>query len=253
MKSFLAFALAVALAFTSPVLAKDKNIGEPKGFDNKVFHASFALYATSEEAGVDKPKFLCTVTSYKKINDGYLLIGAGHCTSANPSLPSDLKFFVSEDLNTPAMSVQLVKSELSETVDFSIFYLHSEKKYPVISFGDEKELSVGDKTVDVHFSLGAAKITSPGLVSSLDGSPRLPPGTFLVQQFDSHGASGSAVVSERTHKIVGIVKGGWDGATMPTIVESISHIEEALAKLNVVYDGKNVFVSSQEPVKIDVR
>jgi hypothetical protein len=229
-----------------------KNIGKPKGFDGKVYSASMAMYATSEERGISNPKFICTVTAYKKVDKGYLVIGAGHCTSANADLPSDMKYYAAEDIGQPAVSMQLIKSELTDNYDYAIYFLPTKKKLQAIPLGDERELSIGDKTVDVNFSLGVAKMVSQGIVVSEEGSPKLPEGFFLVQQFDSHGASGSAVVSEKTHKIVGLVIAGWDGATMPTVVEAMSHIDEELEKLHVVYNGHDVRMSLQETVTIDV-
>jgi hypothetical protein len=262
MKKIAALVLASVLTFNTSSFGK--NIGEPKGFDNKVFHASMAMYASSEMAGIVLPKFICTVTAYKKVDGGYLVIGAGHCTSANPGLPPDMKYYAAEDVlpvNMPiggdatslTMPMQLIKAELSDRIDYAIYFMPTKKKLPIIPLGDERDLRIGDKTIDVNFSLGAAKIASPGLVSSQEGSAELPPGAFLVQEFDSHGASGSAVVSEKTHKIVGIVVAGWDGAVMPTIVEGISNIEQALEKLQVVYNGKDVRMVSQELVKVDVK
>jgi hypothetical protein len=262
MTRFAALVLAFLLFFTTSL--SGKNIGEPKGFDNKVFHASMAMYASSELAGITSPRFICTVTAYKKVDKGYLIIGAGHCTSANDQLPPDMKYYASENLVSPVtsmggmavqqvVSMQLIKAELTDNYDYAIYFLPTDKKLPVIPLGDERDLKVGDKTVNVNFSLSAAKITSPGVIVSQEGSPNLPPGAFLVQEFDSHGASGSAIVSEKTHKIIGIVVAGWDGSTMPTIVEPISLIEAQLEKLQVVYNGKDVRMVSQKLVKIDVR
>ena len=262
MKRFATAILASVLFFVTSL--SGKNIGEPKGFDNKVFHASMAMYATSELAGVTNPKFICTVTAYKKVDKGYLIIGAGHCTSANDQLPPDLKYYASENLITSvtsmggaavqqAIPMQLIKAELTDEYDYAIYFLPTNKKLSVIPLGDERDLKVGDKIVNVNFSLNAAKITSPGIIVSQEGSPSLPSGAFLVQEFASHGASGSAIVSEKTHKIVGLLVAGWDGETMPVLVEPISRIEQELEKLQVVYNGKEVRMSVQETVTINVR
>jgi hypothetical protein len=251
MRRLAAIALALVLTFATPLFSK--NVGEPKGFDNKVFHASLAMYATSQERGITSPRFICTVTAYKKVKDGYLVIGAGHCTSINEQLPPDMRYYAAEDIGAPTMDMQLVQAELDNTYDYALYFLRTSKKLKTISLGNETDLSIGDETVDVNFSLGAAKIVSPGIVVSQEGSPKLPSGYFLVQQFDSHGASGSAVVSEKTQKIVGIVIAGWDGATMPSVVEGISLIEKRLAQLHVKYDGMFMYVASQDSVKVDVR
>ena len=233
MKRLAAAMLAFVLTFAVPASAK--NISEPKGFDSEVYHASFALSATSEIAEASTPRFLCTVTAYKKVKGGYLLIGAGHCTSENEELPPDMKYFVSEDIKAKTMPVQLLKAERTEEYDYAIYFFPTKNKYPTISLGDERDLGIGDITVDANFSLGVTKMVSPGVIVSQESTGRLPKGYFLVQQFDSHGASGSAIVSEKTHKIVGLVIAGWDGATMPTIVEGMSHVNEELKNLYVIY------------------
>jgi hypothetical protein len=260
-------AAVLALILTLATLSFGKNIKEPKGFDAKVFHASMAMYDTSEIAGITDPKFICSVTAYKKVDKGYLVIGAGHCTSENPELPPDMKYYAAEDIGKPVMPMQLIMAEMGTTesgiyYDYAIYFLPSryamskgsvDCKPSVIPLGDERDLRVGDKTVDVNFSLGVAKMTSPGVIVSQETpSPQLPQGFFLVQQFDSHGASGSAVVSEKTHKIIGLVIAGWDGATMPSAVEGISHIDERLEKLHVVFNGKDLRMSVQETVTVDV-
>lgn len=243
---------SLILLLSTPVYG---DVKPPKGFDKKVFDASLALLATSESAGVNTPKFICTVTAYQKVDGGYLLIGAGHCTPLNSELPEDMKFYVSRDLDSAPIPVQQVVGELAddESVDFFVFYLPTKEKYQTISLGDDSDLRVGDKTVDVNYSLGAEKITSPGvIVSQEDLGKRLPKGYFLVQQFDSHGASGSAVVSEKSHKIVGLVIAGWDGATMPSIVESIDQIKMELQKYNVVIGGKTHQLFVQKTVKVEL-
>ena len=261
-------AAVLALILTLATLSFGKNIGEPKGFDNKVFHASLAMYATSVIAEITEPKFICSVTAYKKVDKGYLVIGAGHCTSDNPELPPDMQYYAAEDIGKPVMPMQLIMAEMGTTesgiyYDYALYFLPShyamskgsgDARLTVIPLGDERELSIGDKTVDVNFSLGVAKMVSPGIIMSQETpSQQLPRGFFLVQQFDSHGASGSAVVSEKTHKIIGLVIAGWDGATMPSAIEAISHIDERLEKLHVVFNGKDLRVSSQETVTINVR
>lgn len=243
------YAVIASLMLAVSLCGSPKAIGEPKGFDNKVFHATMALSATSTVARVESPKFLCTVTAYKKVDGGYLLIGAGHCTGENNDLPPDLKFYVGDDIGSPVHEIQLLKAEYGngDGLDFAIYFYPTTDKYPTISLGDEHELSVGDKTVNVNFSLGVSKITSPGIVSDQGRGNE-----FLVQEFASHGASGSSVVSEKSHKIVGLLVGGWDGATMPAAVESISGIEAELEKLNVVYNGKTLRMAVQDTVKVDV-
>lgn len=235
LKSLAALLIAASLTFTTS--AYGKGIGEPKGFENQVYHASLALYGTLPQGSeVDghfvlqaRTNFLCTVTAIKKVKGGYILLGAGHCTAkGNSELPSALEYSVAENIGEKLMSVQLLKAKLDEpkNIDFAVYYLKTDKELPVIEIGDESEVYVGSKTIDVNFSLGETltKELSEGYVSSVVAEKGKLKGFYLVTQFDSHGASGSAVVSEETHKIIGLVVAGVDGTTTPTIVEPISVI-----------------------------
>ena len=226
----------VVLAISS---CSNAGVQGPKGFDKKVYDSAFALYASSAMAGV-QDRFLCTVTAYQKVQGGYLLIGAGHCTGANDRLPPDLTFKVSSDIKATASDLQpvvLLKSEMNEPLDYAVYFLPTEKKYPTISLGNESAARIGDATVDVNFSLGVAKIMSPGVISSVtvahsSGGENDITGFFLVNEFDSHGASGSSVVSEKTHKVIGLVIAGWDGETMPSAIEPISTAEKQMGDIS---------------------
>ena len=227
---------AAGAAILTSVLAAAlcaSGVQQPKGFDKKVYNASMALYASSVSADIDT-KFICTVTAFKHVKGGYLLIGAGHCTSANDELPSDLTYGVADDINKPVHSIRLLKSVMDEPLDYAIYFYPTTAKYPTIALGDESDVRVGSKTTDTNFSLGAAKMVSPGVIASvtLDNGGDVS-GFYLVDEFGSHGASGSAVVSEKTHKIIGLVIAGWDGATMPMVIEPITAVEKAMADVTV--------------------
>ena len=222
--------LATTLCAAPPT---SKSVQPAKGFHGKLYNSVFALYGSSDASGIYN-RFVCTVTAYQKVKGGYLLIGAGHCTSANvDELPSDMTYSVSTDLGTTLIPVVLLKSVMDEPLDYAVYFLPTKDKYPVIPLGDESKDRIGDKTIDVNFSLGAAKMFSPGvIVSSTVKADTEAKGFFLIDEFDSHGASGSAIVSEKTHKIIGLVIAGWDGETMPSVVEPISSIEAKLSDVN---------------------
>jgi Trypsin-like peptidase domain len=240
MKTVLAPFLALVFAVTSWA----GSIKPPKGFNKKLYDASYALYATSVARGFTEPKFSCTVTAYQHFQDGYLLIGAGHCTTANPDLPADMKFFVEPDISRPPIPVTLLKAVLLhedfapsqvdvQPIDYAIYYLKTTAKLPTVDLGDESSLRVGSKTTNVNFSLGLAKYMAPGFVSSTLARHGESSGFFGVQMFMSHGASGSSVVDVKTRKIVGLVIAGEDGATLPAWIEPISVIEAQLKTLNI--------------------
>lgn len=223
----------LSLALVLMPIASSADIQDLRGFDKKVYDSTFALYGTSGKA----THFLCTVTAYKQVKGGYLLIGAGHCTAENDSLPSDLTYSVARDVGGVRADVKLItaKLNLSGLPDYAIYYLATNNKYMPVELGNESEVAIDDKTLDINFSLGVVKMVSRGTVvskiitHSADKNGNQENGFFMVQEFDSHGASGSAVVSEKTHKIIGLVIAGWDGATMPSLVEPISIIEKEIA------------------------
>ena len=216
-------ALAVSMLMIPAIACA--NVKEPKGFDKKVYDSSFALYGSSAMARV-QDRFICTVTAYQKVQGGYLLIGAGHCTGANPELPPDLTFTVRADLGKTAYPVALLKSVMDEPLDYAIYFLPTTVKYHTVALGDEGKDRVGDRTVNVNFSLGVAKFVSPGVIVSPDNGTLH--GFFFIDEFATHGASGSSVVSEKTHKIIGLVIAGWDGATMPMAIEPLTSVEKQL-------------------------
>jgi hypothetical protein len=228
MRKALAFLASMFLAI-APAFA---NVKDLKGFDKKVYTGALALYASSHELGI-RDRFICTAQVIGKAgNRGYYLLSAGHCTPANPGLPSDMEFSVSDDLGQSLTPVTLLQSAMDESkaVDYSEFYLRTDKKYPMMELGDESDARIGDETIDVNFSLALGKFASKGHVSSKIAENGEAKGFLGVDQFDSHGASGSSVVDERTKKVIGIVIAGVDGATVSTWVEPISRIKKELLK-----------------------
>jgi hypothetical protein len=231
-------ALIAATAFTAGTSTVTRTIQGPQEPYADIYRASFALYASSVEADVTN-KFICSAQAIKKVSGGYELLSAGHCTPANAEeLPPDMVFSVAEDIGGALMPVVLVKAELTDTLDYAIFYLQTKNKYPADSLGDLKGVHIGDPTVDVNFSEGLAKELSPGLVASkiIANQPEEHAdleGLFEVQMFGSHGASGSAVIDQNTGKVIGIVTMGSSG-TMPLMVEPIYLIEAAIKGVDIL-------------------
>ena len=229
------------------------DVKPPRGFDNQVYKASMALYGTLPKGTVlidedgttivpeDVTHFLCTVTAFRKVKGGYELIGVGHCTAeGNPDdHPKGLVYSVADNIGAPLRSVQLLKAVVDSAGDklggrdYAVYYLKTNEKIPVIELGDESKVEVGSPIVDVNFSLGeklTKQLTRGYVASQAAKSPSQMEGMILIQQFASHGASGSAVVSEKAHKIISLVIAGHDGSTTPSICETISSIKaEVLA------------------------
>lgn len=225
--------LSALLALILSVAPSFANVKSLKGFDKKVYDGALALYASSHDLGI-RDRFICTVQVIGKAGDrGYYLLGAGHCTPANPGLPKDMEFSVAEDIDGSLTPVTLIQSVMNEPLDYAEYYLRTDKKYPVSALGDESDARIGDETIDVNFSLALGKFASRGRVSSKVAESGDMKGFFGVDEFDSHGASGSSVIDKRTKKIIGIVIAGVDGATVSTWVEPISTIKKELSKVTL--------------------
>lgn len=205
MKRILAFVLAVLLSV--PLSAG--SIKAPDGFAGKLYAGTFALYASRGT----EVHFRCTAWPYKKIPGGYGLMSAGHCVQGTPS---DVAFSVAEQIGGPRMPIAVVKFRFSDNTDFSIFELKTAKHYPVFELGAEADMHIGDPVINPNFALGLGKQISRGFISSDTLVPTREcdtscSGGFLVQMYGAGGSSGSPVLSEKTHKVIGICVYGFDG------------------------------------------
>ena len=225
----IAISIALTLLLATSVTAAIKPL---KGFDKKVYNGSLALYASSPSAGITD-KFICSSQVIAKVAGGYELLSAGHCTPANAELPPDMTFKVAKDLGQSLLPVTLIAAHEDGANDWAVYYFPTKERYPVTPLGDENDVCLDSKTIDVNFSLALAKEVSMGVVSSTVQTQGDMKGFFEVTQFDSHGASGSSVVSESTKKVIGIVIAGVDGTTTPTWVEPASAISKQIAGINV--------------------
>jgi hypothetical protein len=214
-------ALLLAFLAAFSVSARPKDIQPPKGFARTLYNATFALYTTD---GMGDDTFACTATIFQKTADnGYNLLSAGHCVG---DVPANVGFAVSEKIGGPRTPVTIVRARRTDDLDFAIFHLQTKKIYPVISLGSENDSRIGDKTLNVNFTFGMGKQYAPGIVASqtMGVTQRCSlfcVGRFMDHMYGSSGASGSAVVSERTHEIIGIVVSSY-GDTVGLGIEDIS-------------------------------
>jgi hypothetical protein len=218
--------LAVILTLSSvgaqTLVSPVKQIGAPTGFAGKVFDATFAVYHRNPKG---EDIFICTATAFEKIAGGYNLLSAGHCVDGTPA--EDI-FTVSDDLGNPAVPVRVVRARRDATgQDFAIFELKTAGKYPVIPLGDERDSRIGDATLNTNFALELGKQLTRGIVASagLYKHPRY----FIVDEYGNAGASGSAVVSEKTHRIIGVTIAMTGDAGVGMFIERISTFPEFLA------------------------
>ena len=222
--------LALALIFLLTALSSGaESIRAPRGFSGSLYKSVLALYGTKD----GHTQFLCTAEPFEKISGGYHLLSAGHCVQL---MPEGVAFFVSEQIGGPLTPVKMMKAYLGDGLDFSEFELKTDRKYSVFVLGDEHGARVGDAVLNPNFSAGVGKQLSHGLISSdiLAVSPRCEAdcsGDFIIQTFDAPGASGSAVVSVRTHQVIGIVINQF-GDAIGFGVEPISKFYKFLAGPN---------------------
>ena len=231
MKRLLALLLALALLFPISV----GSIQSPTGFAGKLWASTFALYGTRGPV----THFICTTEPIEKIAGGYRLLSAGHCVQ---STPADLQFSVAEEIGGARTPVKMVKAYLGEDVDFALFELKTDKVYPVFELGTEKDLKVGDAIINPNFSQGLGKQLSMGVVASMpitkseDCEDAGCVGKFIIHESAGPGASGSAVLSVKTHKVVGVLVWEFEGK-VGFGVEPISVFVKFMAGPNQPHPG----------------
>ena len=231
MKRLFVSVLAFLLAVTGTGSAFANSIGAPRGFASDLYASAMALYATD---GNNVTHFLCTAEPFEQIAGGYHLVSAGHCVQ---DIPADVQFSVSDEMGGQRTPVKMLKAFEGNGLDFSEFELLTQHKYFVMKLGNDNDLRIGDAVLDVNFSAGLAKQISLGLIASeaVPASGQCHDfecvGDFLVQMYGTAGASGSAVVSEKTHKIIGIAI--WQaGSSIGLGVEPIDRFYAFLAGPN---------------------
>ena len=202
----------------------------PAGFEGDAYNATLALYGTFH--GVTH--FVCTIQPYEKIPGGYHLISAGHCVQ---KIPAGMQFSVANQIGGPLTPVTMLKAYFGGGLDFSEFELKTDAVYTVLELGTETEEYVGAPIINVNFAAGLVKQFGFGFIAS----ERMPEsehcdidtcvGDYMVQIYGTGGSSGSAVISARTHKIIGITVGSF-GVPIGLGVEPISWFKKFLAGPN---------------------
>jgi hypothetical protein len=220
-----------------------KEIKKPIGFEEKVYNATLALYADSEGWGLPTHReYLCTVTAFRKVTGGYLLIGAGHCEWGNSYFA---EYFVTSEIDGELQPVTLLTrpENMLLDVDYAVYFYPTKLTIPVIPLGNEADEHIGSKTISVSFPLAATKILARAeIVSNIITTEKMIQagpdkykvnGFFLVNEIGNHGSSGSTIVSVDSHKIIGLLISAMDGVTsMPLFIQPITPIIEKLSKLS---------------------
>lgn len=208
MKAF--WITVIALAFLALSLWAPPSLGQVQpatGFEKTAMDATFALYNRylDSDKKVYMP-FRCTATIVQADETGYILLSAGHCVD---NTLSDSTFAVSKVIGGPIYPVTVVSARLEGFDDYVLLHLKTTEKYPAIALGDESTEAVGNPIINAHFAYGIVEQLAHGEIASQKITDpvacRICAGDFVVHEFAGSGASGSAVISATTHKIIGIL------------------------------------------------
>jgi hypothetical protein len=172
-----------------------------------------------------------------------VLLTAGHCVQ---TVPKDVQFSVSEEVGGARQPVTLIKAYFGEDIDFAIFNLKTTKNYPVAVLGPNDSLTVGDKVWNPNFTYGLGKQLTTGVISTrgIVQSEQCPEsdcaGAFIVQEYAGPGASGSVVISAKTHRVIGVLQAELHEAGLQ--VEPISRFAKFMAGPNQTHPREDVEV-----------
>jgi len=208
MKVLRAVTLAACLVFASSAQAVNKN-------HERAQKATMVLYGHSDERHMTIP--LCTAFVYEKSTDGYFLLTAGHCFDENPA---DATYYVADQvIEDPQVEdlqpVEVLRHVDDGKMDAAELHFKTKKVYEVFEL-DNKPTKIDDKVFYVGYPEMLTQVVYVGRVSS--GPIKVAGhvgraecdicrGRILIQDGGGPGASGSAVISEKTGKVIGILEG----------------------------------------------
>lgn len=250
MRRVLSVLLAVALA-VAPALAGMSKLHK------KAWDAALVLYGESQSRNVSA-KDLCTTTAYEQVADGYLLLTEGHCIDPNETgAPDDVEYFVgplgakSEKDGEP---VEVVKYQNDGDVDAAELHLKTKRQYVVLPLAYQNP-QVDDAVFYVGYPGMFNKVLEAGRVAGEVGqiaSPKnegVDKGRMTIQIGGGPGASGSAIISERTGQIVGLLEGHLFEGGVQMVPASL--VREFLSKPEVKHEKK--VQQDEDPVGLIIR
>lgn len=241
MKSVLvSLALLLALTMPTPVIAHQPSapVVAPENFRETLSKATLALYIGKQSLGIadedediDDPAqsskfeshFICTVTVIATDGEGtYVALTTGHCFMQE-MIDKGYSFYVSETVekNPVLKLVEPLKYEDNGKYDYGLVKFESNRTYPVVKVDFSSPVPpLGTQVLNANFSLGIAKEVSVGPIVSgeIHNGNEKYDHRYLVQLPFGPGASGSPIVDEDTHKIVGLVEGMFRGTQMAAII-----------------------------------
>jgi Trypsin-like peptidase domain len=246
MKDLIRVVLVSALMIVAPAVFAQtpevEGIGPQENFSDTLSKATLEMYVGRQECGytatdtvfgpvdvwgckfVAKP--ICTGTVIRREETTYLGVSTGHCVV--PELYNKgYEYYVSDTVgDNPVLNkITIMKWDNSDRYDYLVFMFHSLRARPAIDMAgkDEDIPAIGTEVLNANFSLGIVKQVTEGKVLSgritADRTDnKYMAGRYFVSIGIGPGASGSAVVDKKTHKIVGLVEAVFRGTQMATVV-----------------------------------
>jgi len=220
------------LLFPSLLLAQGLAPSHPD-FVKSVYASVVLLYEQTDSGSM---KMECTATAYRKTEKGYRFISASHCVEGDTAEErKQAKYFVSADEKGTKtfLPARLIESgDKKRGDDFAIFEVEMEKGVSVIPLGDDSRLVPGDEIINVASPMGLGKQFFKGYITALhvdrpplDANEVTWHDVMLVNMGIGPGSSGSAVISEDQHAIIGFAVGNFS-ANIGAIVLPVSAFKE---------------------------
>lgn len=208
--------LALALLFAASSFAQ--KAPTHKQFVQSIYDSVVLLYGQDESGGMH---MRCTATAFEQLADksGYRFVSAAHCVSGKTDKEQKAqKYYVTADSvgEKLFLNASLIEAgDKSVGDDFSVFEVKTTKSFIVTPVGTSSSLAIGDKVINVASPYGLGKQYFEGYVSNVHlDRPPLDAGevqwtdVMLVEVGSAGGSSGSAIISEDQHAIVGFLVGG---------------------------------------------
>jgi hypothetical protein len=232
-------------AFATPA----QKVLSHKEFVQHVYDSVVLLYGQDESGGM---RMHCTATAYEQLADksGYRFATASHCVSGKTEKEQKAqKYFVTTDDAGAKTFIPAVLIEAGDKIvgdDFAIFEIKTALSFTTTPLGDSNKLSLGNRVINVASPFGLGKQYFEGYVSNLKlDRPPLDAGivrwsdVMLVEIGSAGGSSGSAIISEDQHAIVGFLVGGTN-TTIGAIIIPVSRFKtfEASVKAGTYHKTK---------------
>jgi len=223
-----------ATLLVAPFIAKAQVGPQPEDFQQTLSHATLSVYQGQQVCKYTPYEsffgtvniwgckfervFTCTATVIaQESDDTYIGLSAGHCID----WAKENDYFVGSSVAADGVlhNIHIVKSENDARYDFVLFEFHSLRSLPTIQVAKEGGTpALGTKVININFAMGIGKQFTHGEVYSetLEEERLGMKERFLITNGTGPGASGSAIVDEQTHEIIGLCEFGMNRGQLGT-------------------------------------